>query len=110
MLKTPAQFEAMLEELYIEGGVVYTVDSGERGIAFAVPETDSVLIKEFFYDCETTKQQMLSAIQKVFQRKTVRCVFRHSEEKEHLFGMIKVLDETMFHVGLPGIYMSMMLD
>ena len=110
VLKTPEQFEIFLEDLCMEGGGVFTLDSGERGIAFAVPEVDSVLIKELFYDCETTKQRILCAIQNSFQQKTLRCVFRHSGEKNQSFGMIKILDETFFPTGLPDIYMSMMLD
>ena len=110
VLKTPAQFEVLLKDLYLEGGGVFTVDAGKRGIALAVPGADSVLIKELFYDCETTRHQLFCAVQKAFQPKTVQCVFRHSREENHLFGMVKIIDETLFPVGLPDIYMSMMLD
>ena len=110
VLKTPAQFEAMLEDLHLDSGMVFIVNAGQQGIAFAIPQVDSVLIKELFYDCDATKQRILNAVQKTFQTETLRCVFRHSGEKNHFFGMIKILDNTLFPAGLPDIYMSMMLD
>ncbi len=110
VLKTSAQFEAILEDLYIDGGLVFSVNSGKQGIAFAVPETNSVLVKELFYINEDIKRQILSAIQKAFPHQTIQCVVRHLDKNTHLFGMIKILDDTLFPNSLPTIYMSMMLD
>jgi hypothetical protein len=110
VLKTEAQFQWILQDLQLDGGTVFTAGRGKKGMAFAVPENDIILIKELFYEDEEIKQRLLRAIQSTFGTHQIRLISRNDIGHAHRFGMIKPMDHTVLQHICPSIYMSIMLD
>ncbi len=104
VLKSRQQFKNMLQDLFIDGGLVFF---NEKGIAFVSPLKDRILVKEIFYSDVTMLEDLISCIQNKMDKD--KFVFMHYDQgKYRLSGMIKKLDKTF--VFPQNIYMSMMLD
>ena len=106
VLKTKEQFRLVVEDLFIDKGRIFYLK--KNGIVFAVNE-EKVFIKEIFYAANNFKQLLLSATGKNFQ--SYEAIIRNiqPDENSHLYGMIKILDNSCT-IATENIYMNMMLN
>ena len=106
VIKTKQQFLAILEDLFLDNGVVFT---GENKIALTISnENDSlVTLKECFCQSDE-KDEFLSAIANFFGKNEIVEINSPSGNFSHYWGMMRVLDESINVTK--DIYMNTMLN
>ena len=98
VIKVDFQFENILRNFFEEDGVLFAEDCG---MAFTFKDKDKIIIKEFFYSDDETKEKFLHIIKKYYSLDEISFADRPK-------GMIKRLNDSAPEIT--DIYMSMMLD
>lgn len=108
VLKSEEQIQLMLEDFFMEGGVLFY---NKYGFVFAQKEGNHVLIKESFFDffCYNIERQFLNGVAYYFDNtfEFEIAEYIHSDTSRYR-GMIKSFDEPFLPTR--NIYMSMMFD
>jgi len=118
VLHSIADLRNIIAELKMFGGALFKAsdDKGNiTGLAFAsldYKNKDCVVIKEFLYDDEKIKQQLLYSVATHFNTKEILCNNTQSLLDYKVKGMAKVLDASIIDVDFDKTpaYMSLMLD
>jgi predicted acetyltransferase len=105
VLKTESQFDLILQNFFNEKGVLFAND---YGIAFTFEDNNDIILKEFFYRDENTKQEFLQSIDSYYSREKMVIFEKTNAASSSYKGMIKRLNETK--EPITDIYLSMMLD
>lgn len=85
---------AVVEEAYLSGGSLWCCQNGHTasGWALAVPETDTVHIKEFFYRTPTEKGWLLQAIHTQWPHKKLTGKVPPTGPSAQHLGMARIID------------------
>lgn len=98
IVHTPEDYDAVIEELYMSGGKIALLRKGNAiaGMALALPEQDSVSVKEILYDSETIREKLLQGIARHWQ--TERVVYRTANPggiPMRPYGMARIIHVEM---------------
>lgn len=104
ILKTKPQVLNILSDFFDEKGILFY---NTEGVAFSVRKENKIIIKEFFYTCDTVKKEFLERIADYHHSNEIIVLNDPLSGSSHNLGMIKSLNES----DVPtDIYMSMMLN
>lgn len=106
VLKPKKQIEYILEDFFIDHGVLFLND---WGLAFTLRKSDGIRLKEFFYFDPEIRSEFLITISDYFKTKKLTIANYSFSESSKYRGMIKPLTENNIDL-VENTYMSMMLD
>ena len=98
VLRVISQFANILWNFFEEEGVLFAND---LGMAFTFKNKDKIIVKEFFYYIDETKEEFLHTIKQYYGLDKINFADRPK-------GMIKRLDDSVQKIT--DIYMNMMFD
>lgn len=110
VLKTKSQLNAALQDLFMDGGRIFVLNEGFKGIAFVVPNEEKVAIKELFGETHDQELELFMAVKNYYPGKELFIASINTPENKHYAGMIKIMSGINPELVTPDIYMSMMLD
>ncbi|BCI64521.1 GNAT family N-acetyltransferase [Coprobacter secundus] len=90
-------FGVILEDFRLAGGKVVSIsglNSDIRGMAFVVPSPEQVIVKEWFYDDEETKLELLCTVRGIFPNMEIHCFSPVTKDSRvsYVMGMLRIID------------------
>lgn len=93
---TAEDFKTILDDLYLSGGALLLLRENEnkiKGMAFALPCPDKILVNELFYESDTEKEALLQAAAHKWEKGEIECrVPVRTGKKITLKGMARIID------------------
>ena len=93
-----ADFQVILADLHLAGGKVLalpTIDGYIGGLAFIVPESEKVWIKEWMYDNEKMRTALLAEIKATYPQCEIVSLVPASARDGKPYGMMRIIDAPM---------------
>lgn len=104
VLKSEKQFQQMLHDFFNENGVLF---AGGQGVAFTFQGKNRIVIKEFFYRDQHTKDRFLKAICNYYSQQEI-VILNSPARLTGLRGMIKRLNGGKPEIS--DLYINMMME
>ncbi|MFL1683273.1 MULTISPECIES: enhanced intracellular survival protein Eis [Bacteroidales] len=90
-------FKVILEDFRLAGGKVVSIsglNNDIRGMAFAVPWSGRVIVKEWIYDDEEAKLELLCTVGGIFPNMEIHCFSPVTKDSSvsYVMGMLRIID------------------